>query len=91
MARSIEEAGLDLLAFLRFSGKRVDVVAHDEHTRKSQSRIPATDQDASVLQHRGRGGDVAFGLAASGQIVLRRVDGHAPLIAALAKEWSHVA
>ena len=71
--------------------EHVDVVAHNDHTRKSQSRIPATDQDASVLQHRGRGGHVAFGLVAFGQIVLRRIDGHAELIAALAKEWSHVA
>jgi putative transposase len=58
VARSIEEAGLDLLTFYDFPKNHVEIPAHDEHTRESQSRIPATDQDASVLQHRSRGGHV---------------------------------
>ena len=76
---------------LRVPRGHVEILAHDEHTRESQSRIPATDQDASVLQHEAAAVTLLFGLIAFGQIVLRRIDGHAQLAASLAKEWSQVA
>ena len=39
---------------LRVPPGHVEVVAHDEQPGEPQSGIPATDEDASLVQHRGR-------------------------------------
>lgn len=54
-----------------------------EFRRRTKTQASFSSEAAAVT--------LLFGLVAFGQIVLRRVDGHAQLIAALAKEWSHVA
>ena len=60
VVRSLEEAGLELLTFYAFPPGHVEVVAHDEQPGEPQSGIPATDEDASLVQHRGGGLDVAL-------------------------------
>ena len=45
---------------LRVPPGHVEVVAHDEQPGEPQSGIPATDEDASLVQHRGGGLDVAL-------------------------------
>ncbi|RPH56713.1 MAG: hypothetical protein EHM89_15030 [Acidobacteria bacterium] len=45
---------------LQLSEGDVEVVAHHEHARKPQPRIPATNEDASVVRDRGGGADVAL-------------------------------
>lgn len=91
VARSIEEAGLDLLTFYQFpksmwkslrTTNRLENLNREFRRRTKTQASFSTDAPAVTL---------LFGLVAFGQIVLRRIDGHAQPIAALAKEWSHVA
>jgi hypothetical protein len=69
----------------------VYVDAHDEHTRKSQTRIRRRTKTQASFSTEPAAVTLLFGLVAFGQIVLRRIDGHAQLAAFLAKEWSQVA
>jgi hypothetical protein len=69
----------------------VEIVAFDEHARESQSRIPASDENAGVIWHGGRRSTLLYGLVAFDQIVLRRIYGHERFPAFLAKEWSQAA
>jgi hypothetical protein len=69
----------------------VEVESNHEHDRKSQSGISSSDEDASLVQHRGGALTVLYGLVAFGQIQLRKIDGHMKLPSFLEKEWKKVA
>jgi transposase-like protein len=91
VARSIEEAGLDLLTFYDFpkamwkSLRTTNALENlnREFRRRTKTQASFGTEAAAVT--------LLYGLVAFGQIVLRRVDGHAQLPAFLAKEWSHAA
>ena len=91
VVRSIEEAGLDLLTFYDFpksmwkSLRTTNTLENlnREFRRRTKTQASFSTEAAAVT--------LLFGLVAFGQIVLRRVDGHAQLAAFLAKEWSQVA
>jgi len=55
-----------------------------EFRRRTKTQASSFSTEAAAVA-------LLFGLVAFGQIVLRRIDGHAQLAAPLAKEWSQVA
>jgi transposase-like protein len=87
VARSIEEAGLDLLTFYDFPKVMWKSFADHQPTRESQSRIPTPDQNAGLVRDRGCCDHVAL---RPGRV---RPDRFAPdrwheqLSVFLAKEW----
>ena len=92
VARSLAEAGLDLLTFYRFpkamwkSLRTTNALEHlnREFRRRTKSQA-SFSTEASALT-------VLFGLVAVGQMVFRTIDGHPELAAFLVKEqWSHAA
>ena len=91
MARSIEEAGLDLVTFYDFPKAMWKSLGttntlenlNREFRRRTKTQASFSTEAAAVT--------LLVGLVAFGQIVLRRIDGHAQLAASLAKEWSQVA
>jgi putative transposase len=91
VARSIEEAGLDLLTFYDFpkaiwkSLRTTNALENlnREFRRRTKTQASFGTEAAAIT--------LLYGLVAFGQIVLRRIDGHAQLGAFLAKEWSNAA
>jgi putative transposase len=91
VARSIEEAGLDLLALYDFPKALWKALRtthslenlNREFRRRTKTQASFSTEAAAVT--------LLFGLVAFGQIVLRRIDGYAQLAASLAKERSQVA
>jgi putative transposase len=91
VARSIEEAGFDLLSFydlpkamwksLRTANTLENLNREFRRRTKTQASF-GTEAAALTL---------LYGLVAFGQIVLRRIDGHEQFAAFVAKEWSQVA
>jgi transposase-like protein len=92
VARSLEEAGLDLLTFYSFpkamwkSLRTTNALENLNREFRRRTKTQASfSTEASALT-------VLFGLVAVGQIVFRKVDGHRELAAFLVKEqWSQAA
>jgi putative transposase len=92
VARSLEEAGLDLLTFYRFpkatwkSLRTTNALENLNREFRRRTKTQASfSTEASALT-------VLFGLVAVGQIVFRKIDGHPTLAAFLVKEqWSQAA
>lgn len=91
VARSLEEAGLDLLTFYSFpkamwkSLRTTNALENlnREFRRRTKTQASFTTEAAAVT--------VLFGLVALGHVALRKIDGHDQLPAFLAKEWAHAA
>lgn len=91
VARSIEEAGLDLLTFYDFpkvmwkSLRTTNTLENlnREFRRRTKTQASFATEAAAIT--------LLYGLVAFGQIALRRIDGHEQLPAFLAKEWSQAA
>ncbi len=91
VARSVEEAGLDLITFYDFpkamwkSLRTTNTLENlnREFRRRTKTQASFSTEAAAVT--------LLYGLVAFGQIVLRRIDGHERLAAFLAKEWSTAA
>jgi putative transposase len=91
VARSIEEAGLDLLTFYDFpkamwkSLRTTNTLENlnREFRRRTKTQASFGTEAAAVT--------LLYGLVAFGQIVLRRIDGHEQLPAFLAKAWCQAA
>ncbi len=91
VARSLEEAGLDLLTFyacpktmwkaLRTTNALENL--NREFRRRTKTQASFSTEAAAVT--------LLFGLVAFKQIVLRTLDGHKELPAFLEKEWSQAA
>jgi putative transposase len=91
VARSLEEAGLDLLTFyacpkmlskaLRTTNALENL--NREFRRRTKTQASFSTEAAAVT--------LLFGLVAFKQIALRTIDGHKELPAFLAKEWSQAA
>ena len=71
MARSIKEAGLNLLTFDDFFLAHVDVVAHDDHTRKSRSRFRRRTKTQASFSTELAALAFTFGLVAFSPMLLR--------------------
>lgn len=92
VARSLEEAGLDLLTFYSFpkamwkSLRTTNALENLNREFRRRTKTQASfSTEASALT-------VLFGLVAFGQIVFRKIDGHQQLAAFLLKEqWSQAA
>lgn len=90
-ARSIGEAGLDLLTFYDFpkamwkSLRTTNTLENlnREFRRRTKTQASFGTEAAAVT--------LLYGLVAFGQIVLRRIDGHEQLPAFLAEEWGQAA
>lgn len=91
VARSLEEAGLDLLTFYAFpkamwkSLRTTNALENlnREFRRRTKTQASFSTEAAAVT--------LLFGLVALGHIVLRKIDGHQDLPTFLAKEWSQAA
>ena len=92
VARSLEEAGLDLLTFYSFpkamwkSLRTTNALEtlNREFRRRTKTQASFSTEAAALT--------VLFGLVAVGQIVFRKIDGHQQLAAFLMKEqWSQAA
>jgi putative transposase len=91
VARSLEEAGLDLLTFYSFpkamwkSLRTTNPLENlnREFRRRTKTQASFTTEAAAVT--------VLFGLVALGHVALRKIDGYDQLPAFLAKEWAHAA
>ena len=91
IARSLDEAGLDLLTFYDFpkamwkSLRTTNSLENlnREFRRRTKTQASFGTEAAAIT--------LLYGLVSSGQIVLRRIDGHEQLPTFLAKEWSHAA
>ena len=91
VARSLEEAGLDLLTFYAFpktmwkSLRTTNALENlnREFRRRTKTQGSFSTEAAAVT--------LFFGLVAFAQIVLRKMDGYNELPAFLAKEWSQAA
>lgn len=91
VARSLEEAGLDLLTFYGFppamwkSLRATNALENlnREFRRRTKTEAVFTTEAAAVT--------VLFGLVALGHVVLRKIDGHTALAAFLAKQWAQAA
>ena len=92
VARSLEEAGLDLLTFSTFPKamwKSLRTTNAWEHLhralrRRTKTQASFSTEDAALT--------VLFGLVAVGQIVFRKIDGHQDLAAFLMQEqWCQAA
>jgi transposase-like protein len=92
VARSLEEAGLDLLTFYSFpkamwkSLRTTNALENLNREFRRRTKTQASfSTEASALT-------VLFGLVAFGQIVFRKIDGHQALAAFLVKaQWSQAA
>ena len=92
VARSLEEAGLDLLTFYTFpkamwkSLRTTNALENlnREFRRRTKTQASFSTEDAALT--------VLFGLVAVGQIVFRKIDGHQDLAAFLMQEqWCQAA
>ncbi len=91
VAKSLEEAGLELLTFYDFpkamwkSLRTTNTVENlnREFRRRTKTQASFSTEDAALI--------VLYGLVAFGHIQLRKIDGHQQLPAFLAKEWQKVA
>lgn len=91
VARSLEEAGLDLLTFYTFpkamwkSLRTTNALENlnREFRRRTKTQASFSTEAAAVT--------LLFGLVAFGQITFRKIDGHQQLPAFLGKEWSQAA
>lgn len=91
VAKSLEEAGLELLTFYDFpkamwkSLRTTNTVENlnREFRRRTKTQASFGTEEAALT--------VLYGLVAFGQIQLRKIDGHQQLPSFLAKEWQKVA
>lgn len=91
VARSLEEAGLDLLTFYAFpktmwkSLRTTNALENlnREFRRRTKTQASFSTETAAVT--------ILYGLVALGQIALRKIDGHQELPHFLAKEWVQAA
>lgn len=91
VAKSLEEAGLELLTFYDFpkamwkSLRTTHTVENlnREFRRRTKTQASFGTEDAALI--------VLYGLVAFGHIQLRKIDGHQQLPSFLAKEWQAVA
>jgi putative transposase len=87
VARSIEEAGFDLLTFYEFpkamwkSLRTTNTLENlnRQFRRRTKTQASFGTETAAISSF--------YGVVAFGQIVLRRIDGREQLAAFLAKEW----
>lgn len=91
VAKSLEEAGLELLTFYDFPKamwktlRTTNTVENlnREFRRRTKTQASFGTEEAALI--------VLYGLVAFGHIQLRKVDGHQHLAAFIAKEWQKVA
>lgn len=91
VAKSLEEAGLELLAFYAFpkamwkSLRTTNTLENlnREFRRRTKTQASFGTEDAALI--------ILYGLVAFGQIQLRKIDGHKQLPLFIAKEWQKVA
>jgi len=91
VARSLEEAGLELLTFYDFPKRMWKSLRstntlenlNREFRRRTKTQASFSTEDAGVI--------LLYGLVAFGQIQLRKIDGHKELPAFIAREWKQVA
>jgi transposase-like protein len=91
VARSLEEAGLDLVTFYTFpkamwkSLRTTNALENlnREFRRRTKTQASFSTEAAAVT--------LLYGLVAFGQITFRKIDGHRQLPAFLGKEWSQAA
>lgn len=91
VARSLEEAGLDLLTFYTFpkamwkSLRTTNALENlnREFRRRTKTQASFSTEAAALT--------VLYGLVALGQIALRKIDGYQELAAFLAREWPQAA
>jgi transposase-like protein len=91
VAKSLEEAGLELLTFYTFpkamwkSLRTTNTLENlnREFRRRTKTQASFGTEDAAMT--------VLYGLVAFGQIQLRKIDGHKQLSSFLANEWQKVA
>lgn len=91
VAKSLEEAGLELLTFYDFpkpmwkSLRTTNTLENlnREFRRRTKTQASFSTEDAAVI--------LLYGLVAFGQIQLRKIDGHHQLPSFIAKEWQKVA
>lgn len=91
VAKSLEEAGLELLTFYDFppgTWKSIRTTntlenLNREFRRRTKTQASFGTEDAALT--------VLYGLVAFGQIELRKIDGYRQLPSFLAKEWQNVA
>ena len=91
VAKSLEEAGLELLTFYDFpkamwkSLRTTNTLENlnREFRRRTKTQASFSTEDAALI--------LLYGLVAFGQIQLRKIDGHQQLPSLLAKEWQNVA
>jgi putative transposase len=91
VARSIDEAGFDLLTFYNFpkamwkSLRTTNTLENLNREFRRRTKTQASfGTEAAALT-------LLYGLVAFGEIVLRRIDGREQLLAFLAKEWCQAA
>lgn len=91
VAKSLEEAGLELLTFYAFpqamwkSLRTTNTLENlnREFRRRTKTQASFSTEDAALI--------LLYGLVAFGQIHLRKIDGHQQLPSFIAKEWQKVA
>jgi transposase-like protein len=91
VAKSLEEAGLELLTFYDFpkamwkSLRTTNTLENlnREFRRRTKTQASFGTEDAALI--------LLYGLVAFGQIQLRKIDGHQQLPSFIAKEWQNVA
>ena len=91
VAKSLEEAGLELLTFYDFpkpmwkSLRTTNTLENlnREFRRRTKTQASFSTEDAALI--------ILYGLVAFGQIQLRKIDGHQQLPSFIAKEWQKVA
>ncbi len=91
VAKSLEEAGLELLTFYAFpkamwkSLRTTNTLENlnREFRRRTKTQASFGTEDAALI--------LLYGLVAFGQIQLRKIDGHKQLPSFIAKEWQQVA
>jgi transposase-like protein len=91
VAKSLEEAGLELLTFFEFpkamwkSLRTTNTLENlnREFRRRTKTQASFSTEAAALI--------ILYGLVAFGQIQLRKIDGHKQLPSFIAKEWKKVA
>jgi transposase-like protein len=91
VAKSLEEAGLELLTFydfpkaMRKSLRTTNTLENlnREFRRRTKTQASFSTENAALI--------LLYGLVAFGQIQLRKIDGHQQLPSFIAKEWKKVA